>query len=129
MRRSNFAVVFGINIVIAIWETVQPFILAGGVDSFAARVPYLDIVAIIVFPVLAIGLLHGIVLPLAGLERHPIAASLGSQYQTSGELRRGSSFSILDDGGRRDHCRPAGRPQKDNSGVALMLGVPDITRG
>jgi len=61
----NFAVVFGFNVVIAIWETVQPFILAWGVDSFAARVPYLDIVAIIVFPVLAIGLPHGIMLPLA----------------------------------------------------------------
>ncbi len=63
--RWNFAVVFGFNVVIAVWETVQPFILAWGVDSFAARVPYLDIVAIIVFPVLAIGLPHGIVLPLA----------------------------------------------------------------
>ena len=61
----NFAVIFGFNVVIAIWETIQPFILAWGVDSFAARVPYLDIVAIIVFPVLAIGLPHGIVLPLA----------------------------------------------------------------
>ncbi len=61
----NFAVVFGFNVVIAVWETVQPFILAWGVDSFAARVPYLDIVAVIVFPVLAIGLPHGIVLPLA----------------------------------------------------------------
>jgi ABC-type multidrug transport system fused ATPase/permease subunit len=61
----NFAVVFGLNIVISIWETVQPFILAWGVDSFAAQVPYLDIVAIIVFPALAIGLPHGIVLPLA----------------------------------------------------------------
>jgi ABC-type multidrug transport system fused ATPase/permease subunit len=61
----HFAVVFGFNIVIAIWETIQPFILAWGVDSFAAKVPYLDIVAIIVFPVLAIGLPHGIVLPLA----------------------------------------------------------------
>jgi ABC-type multidrug transport system fused ATPase/permease subunit len=61
----KFAVIFGFNIVIAIWETIQPFILAWGVDSFAARVPYLDIVAIIVFPVLAIGLPHGIVLPLA----------------------------------------------------------------
>src|SRR5579871_6905060 len=61
----NFAVVLGFNIVIAVWETIQPFILAWGVDSFAAEVPYLDIVAIIVFPVLAIGLPHGIVLPLA----------------------------------------------------------------
>jgi ABC-type multidrug transport system fused ATPase/permease subunit len=61
----NFAVVLGFNLVIAIWETIQPFILAWGVDSFAAEVPYLDIVAIIVFPVLAIGLPHGIVLPLA----------------------------------------------------------------
>jgi ABC-type multidrug transport system fused ATPase/permease subunit len=61
----HFAVVFGFNIVIAVWETIQPFILAWGVDSFAAQVPYLDIVAIIVFPVLAIALPHGIVLPLA----------------------------------------------------------------
>src|SRR3974390_2523917 len=67
----NFAVVFGFNIVIAVWETIQPFILAWGVDSFAARVPYLDIVAIIVFPVLAIGFPPGIRLPPA---RHPYAA-------------------------------------------------------
>jgi ABC-type multidrug transport system fused ATPase/permease subunit len=61
----HFAVVFGFNVVIAVWETIQPFILAWGVDSFAAKVPYLDIVAIIVLPVLTIGLPHGIVLPLA----------------------------------------------------------------
>ena len=61
----HFAVVFGFNIVIAIWETVQPFILAWGVDSFEARVAYLQVVAIIVFPVLAIGLPQGIVLPFA----------------------------------------------------------------
>jgi ABC-type multidrug transport system fused ATPase/permease subunit len=61
----HFAVVFGFNALIAIWETVQPFILAWGVDTFAERVPYLQIAAIIVFPVLAIGLPHGIVLPLA----------------------------------------------------------------
>jgi ABC-type multidrug transport system fused ATPase/permease subunit len=60
----HFAVIFGSNIIIAVWETIQPFILAWGVDSFAAKVPYLDIVAIIVFPVLAIGLPHGIMLPL-----------------------------------------------------------------
>jgi ABC-type multidrug transport system fused ATPase/permease subunit len=61
----HFAVVFGFNLIIAVWETIQPFILAWGVDSFAAKVPYLDIVAITVFPVLAIALPHGIVLPLA----------------------------------------------------------------
>jgi hypothetical protein len=61
----HFAVVFGFNVVIAIWETVQPFILAWGVDTLAARVPYLQIVAIIVFPALAIGLPQGIVLPFA----------------------------------------------------------------
>jgi ABC-type multidrug transport system fused ATPase/permease subunit len=61
----NFAIVFGFNVVIAIWETVQPFILAWGVDTFEARVPYLEIAAIIVLPVLAIGLPHGILLPLA----------------------------------------------------------------
>src|SRR4051794_20035629 len=63
--RWNLAVVFGFNVVIAIWETVQPFILAWGVDTFEARVPYLEIAAIIVLPVLAIGLPHGIFLPLA----------------------------------------------------------------
>src|ERR1700737_1101090 len=63
--RWNFAIVFGFNVVIAVWETVQPFILAWGVDTFEARVPYLEIVAIIVLPVLAIGLPHGILLPLA----------------------------------------------------------------
>ena len=61
----HFAVVFAFNAVIAIWETIQPFILAWGVDTFEARVPYLEIVAIIVLPVLAIGLPHGIFLPLA----------------------------------------------------------------
>ena len=58
--RWNFAIVLGFNVVIAVWETIQPFILAWGVDTFEARVPYLEIVAIIVFPVLAIGLPHGI---------------------------------------------------------------------
>jgi ABC-type multidrug transport system fused ATPase/permease subunit len=62
--RWNLAIILGFNIVIAVWETVQPFILAWGVDTFEARVPYLQIVAIIVFPVLAIGLPHGILLPL-----------------------------------------------------------------
>ena len=60
----NFAVIFGLNVAISVWETVQPFILAWGIDSFAERAPYLDIVAVIVFPALAIGLPHGIVLPL-----------------------------------------------------------------
>src|SRR5262249_4138136 len=49
----------------SVWETIQPFILAWGVDTFEAKVPYLEIVAIIVFPVLAISLPHGIFLPLA----------------------------------------------------------------
>jgi ABC-type multidrug transport system fused ATPase/permease subunit len=61
----HFAVVSAFNVVIAIWETVQPFILAWGVDTLAARVPYLQIIAIIVFPALAIGLPQGIVLPFA----------------------------------------------------------------
>src|ERR1700736_6485564 len=63
--RWNFAIVFGFNAAIAVWETVQPFILAWGVDTFEARVPYLQIAAVIVFPVLAIGLPQGIVLPFA----------------------------------------------------------------
>src|SRR5437762_1877027 len=63
--RWHFAVVLGFNVVIAAWETIQPFILAWGVDTFEARVPYLEIVAVIVLPVLAIGLPHGIVLPFA----------------------------------------------------------------
>src|SRR5437763_7561943 len=61
----NLAVVLGFNIVIAIWETIQPFILAWGVDTFEARVPYLEIVAVIVFPALVIGVPHGILLPFA----------------------------------------------------------------
>ena len=51
--RWNFAIVFGFNAVIAIWETIQPFILAWGVDSFEARVPYLQIVAIIATVIIA----------------------------------------------------------------------------
>src|SRR4029079_1892195 len=62
--RWHFAVIFGFNTAIALWETVQPFILAWGVDTFGEKAPYLEIVAIIVFPVLAIGVPHGIVLPL-----------------------------------------------------------------
>src|SRR5262245_18712541 len=62
--RWNFAILLGFNVTISIWETIQPFILAWGVDTFEAKVPYLEIVAIIVFPVLAISLPHGIVLPL-----------------------------------------------------------------
>ena len=60
----HFAVIFGFNTAIALWETVQPFILAWGVDTFGEKAPYLEIVAIIVFPVLAIGVPHGILLPL-----------------------------------------------------------------
>src|SRR5262245_59770427 len=61
----HFAAILAFNIVIAGWETIQPFILAWGVDSFEAKVPYLEIIAVIVFPVLVIGLPHGILLPFA----------------------------------------------------------------
>jgi ABC-type multidrug transport system fused ATPase/permease subunit len=61
----HLAVIFAFNVVIALWETIQPFILAWGVDTFGANAPYLQIVAIIVFPMLAISVPHGIVLPLA----------------------------------------------------------------
>ena len=49
----HLAVIFAFNVVIALWETIQPFILAWGVDTFGANAPYLEIVAIIVFPMLA----------------------------------------------------------------------------
>jgi len=63
--RWYFAAIFGFNLGIAIWETVQPFILAWGVDTFEARVPYLEVAAVIVLPVLAISLPQGILLPFA----------------------------------------------------------------
>jgi len=62
--RWHMAVIFLFNIAIALWETIQPFILAWGVDAFGANAPYLEVVAIIVLPVLAIGLPQGIILPL-----------------------------------------------------------------
>jgi ABC-type multidrug transport system fused ATPase/permease subunit len=55
--------VFLLNACIAAWETIQPIILAWGVDTFEAKVPYLEMAAIIVVPVLAISVPHGIVLP------------------------------------------------------------------
>ena len=63
--KRHLAVIFAFNIVLALWETIQPFILAWGVDTFAAKAPFLEIVAIIIFPMLAISLPHGIMLPLA----------------------------------------------------------------
>ena len=63
--KRHLAVVFGFNLAIAVWETIQPFILAWGVDTLGAGAPYLQIAAIIVFPVLAIGLPQGILLPFA----------------------------------------------------------------
>jgi len=61
--RWHLAVVLAFNACIAAWETIQPIILAWGVDTFEAKVPYLQMAAIIVVPVLAIAVPHGIVLP------------------------------------------------------------------
>jgi ABC-type multidrug transport system fused ATPase/permease subunit len=61
---KHLAVVFGFNVCIAAWETIQPIILAWGVDTFAAEAPFLEMVAIIVYPILIIAVPHGIVLPL-----------------------------------------------------------------
>ena len=61
--RWHLLVIFGFNAVIAAWETAQPIILAWGVDTFEARVPYIEMMAIIIVPVLAIAVPHGIVLP------------------------------------------------------------------
>ena len=60
----HLAVVFGFNVCIAAWETIQPIILAWGVDTFTAEAPFLEMVAIIVYPILIIAVPHGIVLPL-----------------------------------------------------------------
>jgi ABC-type multidrug transport system fused ATPase/permease subunit len=61
--RWHLAVVFGLNVCIAAWETIQPMIFAWGVDTFEAKVPYLQMAAIVVFPVLALSVPHGILLP------------------------------------------------------------------
>jgi ABC-type multidrug transport system fused ATPase/permease subunit len=63
--RWHLLVILGFNIAIAGWETAQPLILAWGVDTFQAHAPYLEMVAIIVYPILMIAVPHGIVLPFA----------------------------------------------------------------
>jgi ABC-type multidrug transport system fused ATPase/permease subunit len=62
--RRQLAIIAGFNFAIVVWETAQPFILTWGVNSFEAHVPYLEIVAIIVGPVLGLAVPHGIVIPL-----------------------------------------------------------------
>ena len=59
----KLAVLAAFNIAIATWAALQPFILKFGVDTIAPNVPYLTIVSVIVFPVLVIGIPHGILLP------------------------------------------------------------------
>ena len=60
----HLAVILGFNICIAAWETIQPMILAWGVDTFAAKAPFIEMVAIIVYPILTIAIPHGVILPL-----------------------------------------------------------------
>ena len=60
----HLLVILGFNVCIAAWETIQPMILAWGVDTFAAKAPFIEMVAIIVYPILVIAIPHGIVLPL-----------------------------------------------------------------
>jgi ABC-type multidrug transport system fused ATPase/permease subunit len=62
--RWHLAVLLGFNACIAAWETIQPMILAWGVDTFAAKVPFIEMVAIIVYPILTIAIPHGVILPL-----------------------------------------------------------------
>jgi len=62
--RWHLLVILGFNCCIAAWETIQPMILAWGVDTFAAKAPFLEMVTIIVYPILMIAIPHGIILPL-----------------------------------------------------------------
>lgn len=61
---KHLAVVLGFNVLIASWETIQPIILTWGVDTFAAEAPFIEMVAVIIYPILMIAIPHGIVLPL-----------------------------------------------------------------
>src|SRR5882757_10669147 len=61
--RWHLLVILGINACIAAWETIQPMVLAWGVDTFEAKVPFIEMAAIIVYPILAIAVPHGVVLP------------------------------------------------------------------
>lgn len=62
--RKQIFIIAGANLLIVIWDTAQPYILALGVDSFVGKEPYAKIIEAIVFPVMAIALPYGIAFPL-----------------------------------------------------------------
>jgi ABC-type multidrug transport system fused ATPase/permease subunit len=62
--RWHLAALLGFNACIAAWETIQPMILAWGVDTFAAKAPFIEMVTIIVYPILVIAIPHGVILPM-----------------------------------------------------------------
>jgi hypothetical protein len=61
--RWRLAVLACFNIVIATWAVVQPLVISWSVDTFVANAPYAEIVAIIIFPTLAIVIPNGTIFP------------------------------------------------------------------
>jgi ABC-type bacteriocin/lantibiotic exporter with double-glycine peptidase domain len=62
--RPQLAKIAFFNTLIAIWDTAQPWIIALCVDQLVDKAPFRTIILVIIFPVLAIALPYGIVLPL-----------------------------------------------------------------
>jgi ABC-type bacteriocin/lantibiotic exporter with double-glycine peptidase domain len=52
------------NLLIALWDTAQPWIISLCVDQLVDKAPYKTIALVIIFPVLTIALPYGIILPL-----------------------------------------------------------------
>lgn len=61
--RKQLLVVAIFNMFIASWSLLQPLLLTWSIDTFVEGAPYIEIVAIIIYPFLMITLPHGIVLP------------------------------------------------------------------
>ena len=117
----HFAVIFGFNTAIALWETVQPFILAWGVDTFGEKAPYLEIVAIIVFP--GAGHRRAARHPAASLPRHlrrlvrqaALREARRSPLPCAGSLARTIAGARSSSAGRRRSRRRGATPPTSSS--------------
>lgn len=62
--RKPLLVIASLNLLIVLWDTAQPWILAWGVDALVDKAPYRDIAFAIIFPFAVIAFPYGIGLPL-----------------------------------------------------------------
>lgn len=62
--RRQRLIIAAANLLIVLWDTAQPYILAWGVTALVEQASYTKIIIAIIFPVLTIALPYGIVLPL-----------------------------------------------------------------